>query len=78
MPVMFGPFTDAELTVRAHETSSSADWEESVKGDRIFEEPVPALQELYLLSDDNSFQRLEEIISSTDAVATPLIDTMMM
>jgi len=76
VPVTFGAFTDAELTVRAHKTSSSADWKESAKEIKRVAGPPAALQELFLLCDDASAQRLEEIIASTDAAAKPLIDAL--
>ncbi|KAM6496228.1 hypothetical protein JOM56_008934 [Amanita muscaria] len=73
-PVMFGPFTDTQLTVRALKPTPSADWKETVKENRRFKGPAPALQELFLLSDDTSAHRLEQIIASTDG---PLINAMM-
>lgn len=74
MPLMFRPFTDTELTVCTHKTSPSTDWKESVKKDRRLQGPAPALQELFLLSNNASAQCLEGIIASTDAAATPLIE----
>ena len=76
VPVTFGPFTDAQLTVRAHKTSSSADWKESAKERKRVAGPPAALQEIFLLSEDASAKRLEEIISSTDEAAETLINAL--
>jgi hypothetical protein len=73
---MFRLFTDTELTACTHKTSLSADWRESVKEDRRIQGLALALQELFLLSNNTSTQHLEEIIASTDAAATPLINVM--
>jgi hypothetical protein len=75
-PVTFGPFTEAQLTVRAHKTSSSEDWKESARERKRAAGPPAALSELYLLCEEASSQRLEKIITSTDAAAVPLINAM--
>ena len=75
-PVTFGPFTDAQLTVRAHKTSSSEDWKESARERKRAAGPPAALSELFLLCEKASSQRLEGIITSTDAAAVPLINAM--
>lgn len=76
VPVTFGPFTDAQMTVRPHKTSPSADWKESAMERRRVTGPPTALQENFLLCEDASAQRLEEILASTDRDAEPLINAL--
>ena len=76
VPKMFGPFSEAESTVRAHKTSGSADFEATMELLNQMEGPPPQLDELYLLSTQESFSRLEEIIASTDQLAQPFTQTM--
>lgn len=76
MPVTFGPFTAAELTVRAHKPSPSADWLESVKEARSIDSLPPPLPELFLLCESASTEHLEAVIASTDAIAEPLINAL--
>lgn len=76
IPVTFGPFTNAELSVRAFKESASAYLEDFVlEQDRVKADSLP-LQELYLLCEDASDQRLEQIIALTDGGAQPLINAM--
>jgi hypothetical protein len=73
---MFGPFSEAESTVRAHKTSESADYEATMELLSRMEGPSPQLNELYLLGTQESFSRLEEIISSADQLAQPFTQAM--
>jgi hypothetical protein len=73
IPKMFGPFSEAESTVRAYKRSESADFEEMMILLNRMKGPPPELDELYLLSTQESFNRLEEIIASTDQLAQPFI-----
>ena len=77
MPVVFGPFTEAELTVRAHKASPSADWAESAIEIRRINDPPLALHELFLLCEATSVHRLEEIVASTDVISQPLQTAML-
>jgi hypothetical protein len=77
VPVIFGPFTEDELTVRAHKKESpSGDWLAQVILNRERDGSPRPLTELNLLCDDNSFARLEQIISATDALAKPLVNAL--
>jgi hypothetical protein len=76
-PCTFGPFTEAELEIRAHKPSPSADWLETLKEKRRTEAAPLALQELFLLSEEASFRRLEALLASTQPHAQPLINAMM-
>jgi len=73
IPKMFGPFSEAESTVRAHKTSGSADFEATME---LLNQTPPQLDELYLLGTQESFNRLEEIIASTDQLAQPFTQAM--
>jgi len=78
VPVVFGPFAEAELTVRAHKKESpSGDWLAQVSLNRERDGSPRPLPELNLLCDDSSFARLEQIISATDAHAQPLVNALM-
>ncbi len=72
----FGPFSEAESTVRAHKTSDSEDFEESLKLLELMRSPAPILNELYLLGTEESSNRLERVIASTDGFAQPVIQAM--
>jgi hypothetical protein len=72
-PTKFGPFSEAELGVR-HKLSDSADSGERMGRVDAKNSPPPTLTELYLLSTPESYNRLEEIIASTDTLAKPLYD----
>lgn len=77
VPVIFGPFTEDELTVRAHKKESpSGDWLAQVILNRDWDGSPRPLTELNLLCDDNLFARLEQIISATDALAKPLVNAL--
>ena len=53
---MFGPFTEAELTVRAHKKESpSGDWLAQETINKQKDGPPGSLAELNLLCDDGSF-----------------------
>ena len=73
---MFGPFSEAESTVRAHKTSGSANFEATMELLNQMEGPPPQLDKLYLLGTRESFSRLEEIIISTDQLAQPFTQAM--
>ncbi len=75
-PVTFGPFTAAELTVRARKPSPSANWLETLhEGHRVQGNP-PQLDKLFCLCNDASYEHLEGIFASTDIDAQPLIDAL--
>ena len=76
LPKKFGPFSDAESTVCAHKISDSADFEETLNLLEVMHSLPPILDELYLLSTEESFTRLGQIIASTDQLAQPLIQAM--
>ena len=76
-PCTFGPFTEAELDVRAHKISPSADWLESLAEQKRTERPPPVLQELFLLSEEASFRRLEALLNLTQPLVQQLINGMM-
>ena len=73
MPKIFGPFSEAESTVRAHKVSGSADFDAAASLMSRIEAQPPVLTELYLLGTPESYNRLEQIIASTDHSAQPLI-----
>ena len=78
VPVIFGPFTEDELTVRAHKKESpSGDWLAQVILNQERDGLPHPITELNLLCDNNSFIRLEQIISATDALMQPLINALM-
>ncbi|KAI0257210.1 hypothetical protein BJV78DRAFT_1160990 [Lactifluus subvellereus] len=77
LPKKFGPFSQAQLTVRGPlKRNDSGDFEESDKLTRAVDGLPPALEELYLLGTSESNGRLEEIIASTDVLAQPLIENL--
>jgi|SRR6266850_801766 len=72
--VKFGPFTPSGLSVRALKSSSSADFlATSLESDRV-DKQAPPLTTLFLLCEDESFQRLEGILRATDTRAKILSD----
>ena len=73
-PSKYGPFSTAESSARALKPSESGDFEESMKLRDDMHRPPPNLTELYLLGTPESYERLEEIIASTDLLAQPYID----
>lgn len=73
-PVKLGPFSEAELGVRALKRSDSAQWLETVKLERARAKSPSELVELYRLGTRESYDRLEELISFTDALAQPFIE----
>jgi len=76
LPKRFGPFSDAENTVRAYKMSDSADFEETMNLIERIRNPPSPLDELYLLGTEESYTRLEQIIASTDQLAQPFIQAM--
>jgi hypothetical protein len=67
MPVRLGPFTKAELTVQALKPSPSGDWSQTIMEDsKRRSEPVLPGPELYLLSEVDSYDRLEGILAETE------------
>lgn len=78
VPVEFGPFTEAELTIRSHRKESpSGDWLAQVIINMQKAGAPRTLTELNLLCEDTSFARLEQIILATDAHAQPLMNVLM-
>lgn len=75
-PEVFGPFSEAESTVRGHKVSDSADYEELAKVLDALHGPPRPLKELYLLDSNESFHRLGGILQSTDSFAQPYINAM--
>ena len=76
LPKKFGPFSEAQNTVRAHKISDSADFEETLNLLEAMNNPPPILDKLYLLGTEESFTRLGQIIASTDQLAQPFIKAM--
>jgi len=75
-PCTFGLFTEAELDVRAHKPSPSADWLEPLAEQKRTEQLPPTLQEFFLLSEEASFRRLEALLNSTQPlVQQPINDS---
>ncbi|KAN0141512.1 hypothetical protein V8E53_000757 [Lactarius tabidus] len=74
IPSKYGPFSEAELSVRAHKPSDSGDFEETMKMLDAMDQSPPEITELYLLGTPKSYKQLEEIIASTDTLAQPFID----
>ena len=75
VPVIFGPFTEDELTVRAHKKESpSGDWLAQVILNQERDGSSRPLTELNFFCDNNSFTQLEQIISATDALTQPLVN----
>ena len=71
-PVVFGPFTAQQLDVCAHKLSDKADYREAMKAKVRLALP-PIQRKLYLLGTNDAAMQLNNIISSTDALAQPLI-----
>ena len=73
----FGPFTEAETTVRGKKQSDSGDYKETVNILSAMNK-IRKLRpgDLYILNSKRSSDRLEEILKSTDQVARPYIDAM--
>lgn len=66
-PVKFGPFNPQQLGVRTRKSSSSADYKETLKAKSKLTSPLTRRKfKLYLLGTN-------DIISSTDTLARPLI-----
>ncbi|KAF8335394.1 uncharacterized protein EI90DRAFT_3280081 [Cantharellus anzutake] len=76
MPKTFGPFSEAGSTVRANKLSDSGDFAATMGLFSQMHGPPPDLAELYLLGTPESFNRLEQIIASTDHLAQPFIQAM--
>lgn len=75
-PKKFGPFSEAQNIVHAHKISDSADFEETLNLLEAMNNPPPILDKLYLLSTEESFTQLGQIIASTDQLAQPFIKAM--
>ena len=73
----FGPFSDAELTVRTHKKLSSEDFLEWVSLNTKIEEEPFELQELFCFNTQASSDRIEEILQATDAAANSITTLMM-
>jgi hypothetical protein len=72
-PVTFGPFSDAEVSVRAYKLSDSGDHVAMSKVLAALRRNPRRLQELYILNSDKSFRRLGQIFRSTDHLPEPYI-----
>lgn len=73
----FGPFSEAELTVRGHKQTESADFVETLEEQaRINTRPL-ALSDLFLLSTTESHDHLQALLAATDAAATALNNQLM-
>jgi len=66
---IFGPFNEAQLTVRNHKPSDSGDFYETLKAARRAEKQ-PTRRKLFLLGTVESALELEDIITSTDVFAS--------
>lgn len=71
----FGPFTEAELSVRALKKSDSGDQEATARLTKSMEK-LRELSQLYIFNSEESYNRLEEILISTDEAAQPYITAM--
>jgi hypothetical protein len=76
-PELFGPFTEAQSSVRAHKASDSADFDESLKILDALQGPPRPIHDLYLIGTTSSSARLEDILTSTDNLAAPYIDAVL-
>lgn len=73
-PYKFGPFSEAELGVRALKSSSSDDFEETMKLQQLVNKPPSKLYKLFLLGTAESYEELERILVSTDVLAQRWIE----
>lgn len=76
-PVQFGPFSDSDLTIRGHKTSPSEDFTARVEFESWREQGPFKLSELYCFNSQASYDRIEAILSETDAAAQPFLNQMM-
>jgi hypothetical protein len=68
--VKYGPFNPNQLGVRTHKPSDSADYMETVMANIRFKSGA---RYIYLLGTNDAAMQLDNIISSTDALAESLI-----
>ncbi|KAF8337670.1 hypothetical protein F5887DRAFT_1063046 [Amanita rubescens] len=73
----FGPFSEAELTVRGHKQTESADFIETLEEQARIKTPPLALPNLFLLSTTDSHHHLQALLAATDAAATALNNQLM-
>jgi len=71
-PVKYGPFNPDQLGVRTHKPSDSADYMETTMANIRLNLP-PIRRKIYLLGTNDAATQLDNVISSTDALAEPLI-----
>ena len=76
-PILLGPFSQADLTVRSHKPSPSEDFRARIKIDVVLTQPPPELEELYCFNSESSYDCLEAILKETDNAAKPYIDQML-
>ena len=76
-PILLGPFSQADLTVRSHKPSSSEDFIARVKIEVLLTQQPPELEELYCFNSASSYDRIEEILKETDDAARPFINQML-
>jgi hypothetical protein len=70
--IEYGPFSEAQLTVRSHKVSRSGDWFETVRLEARMQQ-APKQLELYLLGTDASYRKLSELFAVTDIPAIPML-----
>jgi len=73
----FGPFSEAELTVRGHKHTESADFIETLEEQARMATPPLALPNLFLLSTAESRDRLQALLVLTDPAAAALNNQLM-
>ncbi|ETW74866.1 hypothetical protein HETIRDRAFT_241971, partial [Heterobasidion irregulare TC 32-1] len=72
-PVLYGPFTPQELSVRVHKHHPSADFQDSVNAmNKLLGKPQ--VRPLFLLGTIAARNRLEQFIQETDVLAQPLVE----
>lgn len=69
--VSYGPFSEAELSVRTHKPSPSADWKATQLA-KLRLKSNPSRRTLYLLGTTDSAIAMGHVISATDGHAAPL------
>ena len=69
--VFYGPFSEAEITVRTHKPSPSADWKETSRA-MLRLNSNPSRRTLYLLGTTQSAIAMGQVIAATDGYAAPL------
>ena len=72
-PVLYGPFTPQELSVRVHKHHPSADFQDSVNAMNKLT-GKRQVRPLFLLGTIAARNRLEQFIQETDVLAQPLVE----